>query len=307
MNKVGISPPVPLIPPWEHLRAHFDTNYTDLTKNDNPNLLVNIVKEHLDTNYGYDLKIFTDGSVLETNDCGCGFVIPDLRIEKSFYIGKNLSIFTCELYAIMMALELICNTSIDLYSIVVCVDSKSVLSSLQSWTSNCRRDLLYEIRFLVHCIKSRGINVTFCWVPSHLGLYWNEVSDKLAKKGSSKSDNTHINEIHLSKHEYYSMINKFMYKGLNKCHTPTVSRNIASLIYKFKLNTWKTKFCKSVNCICDQKFSICHAIFDCPKLKVLYDRHNLVITEMDLNTFLNSENLYSVASIILQSKLRHIL
>ena len=26
----------------------------------------------------------------------------------------------------------------------------------------------------------------FCWVLSHCGLYWNEISDKLAKQGAMK-------------------------------------------------------------------------------------------------------------------------
>ena len=205
-----------------------------------------------------------------------------------------------------MALDFICNTSIDFYSIVVCVDSKSVLLSLQNWKCNVRKDLLYDIRFLVHCLRRRGISVIFCWVPSHLGLYWNEISDKLAKEGSSKSDNTYIHEIQLSKHEYYSLINKYMYKDLHKKKTHFYSRNIDSLIFKLQLNTWRTKYCKFVNCICGQHFSIKHAIFECPKLKDLYNQKNLVFEGMDLNAILNSDELYSLVSILLTSEVRHI-
>ena len=41
--------------------------------------------------------------------CGAGFVIPDLNVQKSFYLGKRFSIFTSELYAILMALNYICS------------------------------------------------------------------------------------------------------------------------------------------------------------------------------------------------------
>ena len=40
---------------------------------------------------------------------------------------------------------------------------------------------------MIHYITSKGIGVEFCWVPSHCGLYWNEMSDKLAKQGAMKS------------------------------------------------------------------------------------------------------------------------
>ena len=39
--------------------------------------------------------------------CGAGFVLPDLKVQKSFYLGKGFSVFTSELYAILMALNCI--------------------------------------------------------------------------------------------------------------------------------------------------------------------------------------------------------
>ena len=79
-------PVVPRIPPWEHLQAKFDLDYTEISKNDNAILLINTVKEHLD-NYKHDLRIYSDGSVLDSNDCGSGYVILDLKIYKSYYIS----------------------------------------------------------------------------------------------------------------------------------------------------------------------------------------------------------------------------
>ena len=49
-----------------------------------------------------------------------------------------------------------------------------------------RGGILYEVEHLIPCIMSRGIGIEFCWVPSHCGLYWNEISDKLAKQGAMK-------------------------------------------------------------------------------------------------------------------------
>ena len=51
----------------------------------------------------------------ETGDSGFGFYIPALDVKESFYIGKENSIFTAELYAILMALHCISNIKYDLY------------------------------------------------------------------------------------------------------------------------------------------------------------------------------------------------
>ena len=52
----------------------------------------------------------------------------------------------------------------------------------------------------------KGIRIEFCWVPSHCGLYWNEISDKLAKQGTMKNmSEISSNNLLLSSHEvnYY--------------------------------------------------------------------------------------------------------
>ena len=69
----------------------------------------------------------------------------------------------------------------------LCVELKSVLYALQNWDCKMRRDLFHEVKYFMHCIMSRGIGIVFCCVPSHCGLYWNEISDKLAKQEAMKN------------------------------------------------------------------------------------------------------------------------
>ena len=97
------------MPQWEHINAKFDTDYTDLKKSESTNVLVIEVREYLNNKYQNHITIFTDGSVLDSLDSGAGFVIPELKIQKSFYLEKGFSIFTSELHAILMALHYICN------------------------------------------------------------------------------------------------------------------------------------------------------------------------------------------------------
>ena len=78
------------MPQWEHINAKFDTDYTDLKKSESTNILV---REHLNNKYQNHIKILTDGSVLDSLDSGAGFVIPDIKVQKSFYLGKGFSIF----------------------------------------------------------------------------------------------------------------------------------------------------------------------------------------------------------------------
>ena len=58
---------------------------------------------------------------------------------------------------------------------------------MQNWDCRLRWNIVYEIKYLIHCIMSRGIGIEFCWIPSHCGLYWNEISDKLPKQVAMKN------------------------------------------------------------------------------------------------------------------------
>ena len=76
------------MPQWEHINAKFDTDYTDLKKSESTNILAIQVREHLNNKYQNHIKIFTDGSVLDSLDSGAGFVIPELTVQIFFYLGK---------------------------------------------------------------------------------------------------------------------------------------------------------------------------------------------------------------------------
>ena len=102
-----------------------------------------------------------------------------------------------------------------------------------------RTDIIYEINYLIHCIMSRGIGIEFCWVPSNCGLYWNEISDTLAKQNSKKNvSEISYNNLHLSYHEIAPTLEKTVYQELQKSQSaiPSCSRYLARVIYKFRLN-----------------------------------------------------------------------
>ena len=295
------------IPKWELERASFDIDHTSLKKDINLNILSTSVQSHINENYPLHLKIFTDGSVLENNNSGAAFLIPDLKVEKSFYLGKNKSIFTCELMAILMALNFVVLFPKTIFQILFCVDSKGVLYAMKSFSLKIRSEMIMEISHLIHILSLRGSDITFCWIPSHCGLYYNEKVDKAAKKGASDNLGVHYLDIAMSKHEYNSLLktvlkNKFLNEQIRKEQNvrhhykqfQTFSssvfdnihyRQIKSLAYRWKLNSFRNKTNLKIRVICGNHITIDH-ILNCIDLKL----HLPILVENGIDTvFKNSE------------------
>ena len=86
-----------------------------MKKSESTNILAIQVREHLNNKFLNHIKIFSDCSVLDSLDSGAGFVIPDLKVQKYFYFEKGFSIFTSELYTILMALNYTWNIQLAIY------------------------------------------------------------------------------------------------------------------------------------------------------------------------------------------------
>ena len=106
---IPVIPTSPQMPQWEHINAKFDTDYTDLKKTESINILTIEVREHLINNYQNNVKIVTDCSVLDSLDSGAGFVIPELIVQKSFYLGKGFFHIHIRVVCNINGIEIICN------------------------------------------------------------------------------------------------------------------------------------------------------------------------------------------------------
>ena len=129
-----------------------------------------------------------------------------------------------------MALNVICNIQLAIFKILNYVDSKSVLYTLKNWDCKTRRGIFYEV--FINCIMSRVTGIEFCW-PSHCGLYWSQISDKLAKQGAMKNMSEILyNNLLLSSHEITSILEKTVYKEILKTESaiPSCSRYLAGVI-----------------------------------------------------------------------------
>ena len=256
------------VPPWELLKPAFDYSYTSITKNEELLRLSTIAKERLDSKYRYHLKIYTDGSVSDLNEVGSGFTIPHLNISRSYNLGKNLSVFTAELVAIKMALETIVDLNKNINCIVFCVDSKSVLQAIENNTRKERNDLIIEIEILIHSLMINGTDIAFFWIPSHCGILFNDWADRLAKRGSKNEKSIQV-LISPSVREMYSLIDKHFKSNFKKKKFKRRMgfRQITSLAFRLMLNSWRTKFCKEVKCLCQRDISIHHLFVECQNIK----------------------------------------
>ena len=125
----------------------------------------------------------------------------------------------------------------------------------------------------------RNIGIEFCWVPSHCGLYWNEISDKLAKQGAMKNmSEISSNNLLLSSHEITSVLEKTVYKQIEEkkkvnLRSLLVQGIFARVIYKLRLYSGNTKYSQNVTCVCKNILSVKHILLECPITTELFQKN----------------------------------
>ncbi|GFT29473.1 probable RNA-directed DNA polymerase from transposon X-element [Trichonephila clavipes] len=123
--------------------------------------------------------IYTDGSK-RADYVGCGVVIED--IMHGYRLDTSCSIFTAEAVAIYRALQLIDSTMPRKYCIYT--DSMSVLEALENYHDRCH-PVVCTILDITSRMYSKGFDIVFCWLPSHVGIIGNEQADSAAKSATT--------------------------------------------------------------------------------------------------------------------------
>nr|XP_042912720.1 uncharacterized protein LOC122272786 [Parasteatoda tepidariorum] len=126
------------------------------------------------------MPVYTDGSK-STGYVGCGVIIAD--DTYSYKIPDICSVFTAEAVAILLALRLISSRSERKYFIYS--DSKSVLNQLENFRSDTHPILCF-INHLLIALHKKGFNISFCWIPSHVGIPGNELADSAARSATTE-------------------------------------------------------------------------------------------------------------------------
>eukprot|EP00745_Piridium_sociabile_P027998 TRINITY_DN45052_c0_g2_i10.p1 TRINITY_DN45052_c0_g2~~TRINITY_DN45052_c0_g2_i10.p1 ORF type:complete len:213 (-),score=29.79 TRINITY_DN45052_c0_g2_i10:248-886(-) len=178
---------------WGLLRPHILKSYgNNMPKKTHRSYLARLARRQLKERFGHHLHIFTDGSVLETEEAGCAVVIPSFSITKRYKLNKGVNSFTAELYAIRMACETVNDMSETPQDVVIVTDSLASLKALETGPTGSRREIQAKILSLADKIIRKGTNLTLMWVPSHSGISGNEMADEAAKAATENGFPTYL-------------------------------------------------------------------------------------------------------------------
>lgn len=291
ISKLHISP----TPPWLLNQCNIDYEYScPYTKTNDQLYIATLAKEYIHNHFDNHLKVFTDGSKLNSDQVGCAFFIPDFNVRRQYRLNNNISIFSAEFFAIYMALSFLNDLPRPLTQVVILTDSKSVLESLNNSSSKNRYDLQLECKILIDQIIKKGTDLTLLWIPSHVGITGNDIVDKEAKSAAQKNDIDY--DIGLSLSEIYAKLKNKINSDWNiffheKCternwvkfenyDMPNIAHNLQPLFHRLHACHYQNHY-RKLFCVCKEHLSFKH-IFDCPQLIPKFDELNKILNEFNI-------------------------
>ena len=151
------------------------------------NRLKNLFTCHLQSHMENQLLIYTDGSKTNT---GVAFSVAGyqqggiIRTEAR-KIPPEASIFTAELYAILLAVRKGAKTTYNYVTIVS--DSKSSIQAINQIPS--KNPIVNLIQEKIYQSEK---NFNLCWVPSHVGIPGNELADRAAQEATKRNASINV-------------------------------------------------------------------------------------------------------------------
>ncbi|GFW53328.1 putative RNA-directed DNA polymerase from transposon X-element [Trichonephila clavipes] len=127
-----------------------------------------LVSIFFDIEKAYDRTWRYDGSK-RAGYVGCGVVIEDNML--GYRLDPSCSVFTAEAGAFYRALQLIDSNMPRKYCIYT--NSMSVLDALENCNNWCHPVVCIELD-ITSRLYSKGFDVLFCWLPSHVGIIGTE-------------------------------------------------------------------------------------------------------------------------------------
>lgn len=133
-----------------------------------------------------DITVYTDGSKNEDENLGAGFVYyskkTDESIAKSYHLGKDITVYQSEVFAINEVAQHLLDKETRNCSIIIHSDSRAALDTLHKKFINSAqvRDTIETLNRLA----AQDNTVTLRWVKAHVGHPGNEKADELAKQGA---------------------------------------------------------------------------------------------------------------------------
>ena len=158
-----------------------------------PSALRNLCVRHIALHENL-LPVYTDGS--KSAD-GVGYAALFHDRTLSGRLPPAASIFTAELRAILPAVAYMMR--LHTHTFVLYSDSKSALQSICNPFSP--HPLVREVHRWLRMLYSRGNQLTFCWVPAHVGVAGNEAADREAQAVVQRTN--HVTPVPLPYRDFY--------------------------------------------------------------------------------------------------------
>lgn len=137
-----------------------------------------IMSNMLVSRYNNYYFVFTDGSK-DAHGVGASFFDVQTNTGVKFKLCNDACIMRAELTAIVEALSYI--QSLQCKNVVILSDSKSALQHLMRCVSGVRgMPVAYDALKIIHILQNKKVNIKLQWITSHVGIFGNEVADKLA-------------------------------------------------------------------------------------------------------------------------------
>ena len=288
-NKTYEAPKLSDHPPWELKHAQIDTKLTQICnkKEECPDIVLSKCLEH-NARYEAHMHIYTDGSKTADGKVAAAFYVPSQDVRCGTRIADDSTVYTAEMTAIKLTLEYIINANISADTrVAVFSDSLSSLTSIETGRSSSKPNLLNNIMSLINQTQA---DLTFVWIPSHVGILGNETADKLAGTATTQQDIQYT--VNLELKEIFNIADKFILKKWQErwssypravhykqfeptCNTTIKYTNKARraevLITRLRLGIYnlnkqlkKYKKHPTGNCdLCDQPEDIQHFLIEC--------------------------------------------
>ena len=165
----------PSKPPWQLLRPPVDLSLREFKKDITDPLVFKTYFYQLNNKYHNCISYYTDGSKVIDRVAAA---ITNGSTSKQIRLPGSSSIYTAELKALMMALDMIINNNNKFF--VIFTDSLSSLMALKG--QHFHHPYIFNIIDQYTHLLKLNKTVVFAWVPSHVGIQGNEKADTLAKE-----------------------------------------------------------------------------------------------------------------------------
>lgn len=270
--------------PWRFNTDSIDTSLHEYHKSTTDPIVYRSQFHYLLEKYHNPIEIYTDGS---KSDLGTACAFYSSIFSDQFKLNNEASIFSAELFAIERALLFI-QTRVE-KKFIILTDSLSGLEALKNIYS--KHEKIKIIQNISQNLKQNGYQISFMWIPSHIGIKGNEYVDRLASE-ANESQTRFSNEISVS--ELINLFKRAIYSKWssewinttnnklrnNKNHTlkyqfPSLRRDqvyITRILIGHSKLTHEHKIKKENQPICQRcntELSIIHILYECSRFTSL--------------------------------------